>query len=76
MSPEFFLQTVLISSLLILCALVVRVPLAAQTGQSQIVAIRAGRVFDPKAGTNLANQVVLVFGNRIAVVEPAARARL
>src|SRR5579872_471404 len=38
----------------------------------QTVAILAGRLFDPKSGTNLSNQVVLVRGERIVDVGPAA----
>src|ERR1700739_5114623 len=37
----------------------------------QVVAVRAGRMFDPKSGTNLANQVVLISGERITEVGPA-----
>jgi imidazolonepropionase-like amidohydrolase len=54
--------------------------LAAPLVQSQTpasrrtVAIRAGRLFDPKSGTNLPNQVVLVEGDRIAEVGLASRA--
>jgi imidazolonepropionase-like amidohydrolase len=43
-----------------------------QTPQSQVVAVRAGRMFDPKSGTNLSNQVVLIRGDRITNVGPAA----
>jgi imidazolonepropionase-like amidohydrolase len=39
---------------------------------AQTIAIRAGRLFDPKSGTNLSNQVVLVRGERITDVGPAA----
>src|ERR1700724_1323237 len=42
---------------------------------SQIVAVRAGRLFDPKSGTNLSNQVVLVSGDRITEVGPADRVK-
>src|SRR5581483_11161633 len=38
----------------------------------QTVAIRAGRLFDPKSGQMLANQVVLIQGDRIAQVGAAA----
>src|ERR1700680_2261839 len=38
----------------------------------QVVAVRAGRMFDPKSGTNLTNQVVLISGERITDVGPAA----
>ncbi len=36
------------------------------------VVIRAGRMFDPKSGTNLMNQVIVVHGDRITEVGPAA----
>src|ERR1035438_8908376 len=36
-------------------------------------AIRAGKLFDPKSGQMLANQVVLIQGERIMGVGPAAR---
>jgi len=36
----------------------------------RVVAIRAGRLFDPKSGTNLTNQVVLITGDRITDVGP------
>jgi imidazolonepropionase-like amidohydrolase len=42
----------------------------AQTGQT--TAIRAGKLFDPKSGQMLANQVVLIEGERITGVGPAA----
>ena len=44
--------------------------------QAQTVAIRAGRLFDPKSGTNLQNQVILVTGDRITDVGPAATIRV
>jgi imidazolonepropionase-like amidohydrolase len=48
-----------------------------QTPQTpQIVAVRAGRLFDPKSGANLTNQVVLIQGDRIADVGPAARVQV
>src|SRR5438270_2488179 len=37
----------------------------------QVVAVRAGRMFDPKSGANLTNQVVLISGERITDVGPA-----
>jgi imidazolonepropionase-like amidohydrolase len=40
--------------------------------QAQTTAVRAGRLFDPKAGQMLANQVVLIQGERITQVGPAA----
>jgi imidazolonepropionase-like amidohydrolase len=38
--------------------------------RDQVIAIRAGRLFDARLGTMLANQVVLVRGERIADVGP------
>jgi imidazolonepropionase-like amidohydrolase len=38
---------------------------------SQIVAVRAGRLFDARTGTLLNNQIVLIKGDRIADVGPA-----
>lgn len=38
---------------------------------SSVVAIRAGRVFDAKAGAMLENQVILIRGDRIADVGPS-----
>ena len=40
------------------------------------VAIRAGRLFDPRTGTNLANQVIIVQGDRITDVGPADRVKI
>jgi imidazolonepropionase-like amidohydrolase len=41
--------------------------------RDQIVAIRAGHLFDPRSGNLLDNQVVLVRGERIAEVGPAVQ---
>ena len=38
---------------------------------TQVVAIRAGRLFDSRAGTLLSNQIVVVRGDRIADVGPS-----
>ena len=51
---------------------------AQQTGKylapkDQVVAIRAGRMFDAKTGTLLNNQVILVRGDRIADVGPSVQ---
>jgi imidazolonepropionase-like amidohydrolase len=43
------------------------------TPPDQVVAIRAGRLFDAKTGGMLANQVVLIRGDRIADVGPAVQ---
>ena len=40
--------------------------------QSPQTAVRAGRLFDPKSGQMLANQVVLIQGERVMQVGPAA----
>ena len=42
----------------------------------QVTAIRAGRLFDPKSGANLTNQVVLISGDRITDVGPANRVQV
>jgi len=48
-----------------------------QTPQGlRVVAVRAGRMFDPKSGINLTNQVVLIRGDRITDVGPAARVQI
>src|SRR5579871_3062897 len=41
------------------------------SAQGQVTAIRAGKMFDPKSGTNLTNQVVLISGDKITDVGPA-----
>src|ERR1700732_438818 len=48
---------------------------AAAALSAQEVAVRAGRMFDPKSGTNLTNQVVLINGDRITDVSPADRVK-
>jgi len=42
----------------------------------QGTAIRAGRLFDPRSGTNLSNYVILIQGDRIAEVGPAANVKI
>jgi imidazolonepropionase-like amidohydrolase len=42
----------------------------------QVTAIRAGKMFDPKSGTNLSNQVVLITGDKITDVGPADRVKI
>ena len=39
-------------------------------GEGQVVAVRAGRLFDARTGTMLSNQVVLIRGDRISDVGP------
>ena len=48
-------------------------PPAAQPAQPQTVAVRAGRLFDPKSGALLANQIILIHGDRITEVGPSAQ---
>jgi imidazolonepropionase-like amidohydrolase len=47
-------------------------PPAAQYPAPQIVAVRAGRLFDPTSGTMLTNQVIVIRGDRIVDVGPSA----
>src|SRR6202171_1892104 len=63
--PKYVLSAVL----LILAAV-----LSAQA--QQVTAIRAGKMFDPKSGTNLTNQVVLITGDKITDVGPADRVKV
>src|SRR6266581_4540687 len=69
-----------IFGLLILTALlapaVVRSQTPATSQAPQTTAIRAGRLFDPKSGTNLMNQVVIIKGDRVADVGPADRVQI
>src|ERR1700730_12943108 len=60
---------VLSAVLLILAAV-----LSAQA--QQVTAVRAGKMFDPKSGTNLTNQVVLITGDKITDVGPADRVKI
>lgn len=39
---------------------------------TQVTAIRAGKLFDPKSGQMLANEVVIIRGDRITDIGPAA----
>ena len=45
----------------------------APAASNTVTAIRAGRLFDSKAGTMLTNQVVLISGDRITDVGPAVQ---
>ena len=51
-------------------ALLVLSAAVAASAQGQVTAIRAGKMFDPKSGANLANQVVLITGDKITDVGP------
>jgi imidazolonepropionase-like amidohydrolase len=48
---------------------------AQQSGPRQ-VAVRAGKLFDPKSGSLLTNQVVLITGERVTEVGPAANVHI
>src|SRR6202158_5384866 len=54
--------------------LALAVGLSAQA--QQVTAVRAGKMFDPKSGTNLTNQVVLITGDKITDVGPADRVKI
>ena len=47
-----------------------------QSPPAEGVAVRAGRLFDAKAGTLLTNQVILIKGDLIADVGPADRVKI
>jgi imidazolonepropionase-like amidohydrolase len=64
------MKCVLSIALLILAAAVV------VSAQGQVTAVRAGKMFDPKSGTNLTNQVVLITGDKITDVGPADRVKI
>jgi imidazolonepropionase-like amidohydrolase len=57
-------------ALLILAAAIV------VSAQGQVTAVRAGKMFDPKSGANLTNQVVLISGDKITDVGPADRVKI
>jgi imidazolonepropionase-like amidohydrolase len=44
--------------------------LVASSAAAQVIAIRAGRLIDPEAGTVAANQVILVEGGRFSAIGP------
>jgi imidazolonepropionase-like amidohydrolase len=43
---------------------------------SEGIAVRAGKMFDARAGKNLANQIILIKGDRIVDVGPADRVKI
>lgn len=61
---------------LLLCAGLAALTIQAQTAgqhlapRDQVIAVRAGRLFDARSGVMLANQVVIVRGDRIADLGP------
>src|SRR5258708_35662124 len=50
--------------------------MAMQPPPPEGVAIRAGRLFDPRTGTNLTNQVIVIQGDRITDAGPADRVKI
>jgi imidazolonepropionase-like amidohydrolase len=48
-------------------------PPPAQVAQPQAIAVRAGRMFDARSGTLLANQVIVIRGDRITDVGASAQ---
>jgi imidazolonepropionase-like amidohydrolase len=57
-------------------ALLVLTTAAAVSAQGQVTAVRAGKMFDPKSGANLTNQVVLITGDKITDVGPADKVKI
>jgi len=62
-------------SLLSIALLILAVAVVA-SAQGQVTAVRAGKMFDPKSGANLTNQVVLISGDKITDVGPADRVKI
>lgn len=48
-------------------------PPQATVAAGQTVAVRAGRLFDPRSGSYLPNQIIVIRGDRIVEVGPAAQ---
>src|SRR5580692_9967883 len=61
-------------AIILLVLLATATPLWAQT--PKVVAVRAGHLFDSKSGQMLANQVVLINGEKITDVGPADRVQV
>src|SRR5262249_32106325 len=49
---------------------------AATPPPPKVVAVRAGKLFDPKSGSLLVNQVVVITGDRITDAGPADRVQI
>src|SRR6202162_4466798 len=64
-----------IKSVLSIAVMIFAAAMAA-SAQGQVTAVRAGKMFDPKSGTNLTNQVVLITGDKITDVGPADRVKI
>jgi imidazolonepropionase-like amidohydrolase len=51
--------------------LILTAAVAGTAQTSQVTAVRAGKMFDPKSGTNLTNQVILISGDKVTDVGSA-----
>jgi len=51
--------------------LILAATVAGNAQMAQVTAVRAGKLFDPKSGTNLTNQIVLISGDKITEVGSA-----
>src|ERR1700726_2842713 len=60
----------------VVCALVCCAAISTQAQAPQVTAIRAGRLFDSKAGKVVENQVILVEEEKISAVGPADRVQI
>ena len=69
MQTNFFLK-------LGLAILATAIAVCSQAQTTQVIAIRAGRLFDPKSDRLLTNQVVIIKGDRIVEVGSEGRARI
>jgi imidazolonepropionase-like amidohydrolase len=66
------LKTVFLAAFAAAALVAASTPAAAQA----VTAIKAGKLFDSKTGTNLPNQVIIVSGDRITDVGPAATVKI
>src|SRR6202045_3422605 len=57
-------------------ALLILAAAVAASAQGQVTAVRAGKMFDPKSGANLTNQVVLITGDKVTDVGPADKVKI
>src|SRR5437867_8409830 len=76
MREKLSLRAVRLSCLVALTIFMAALGWAQAPQSSQVVAVRAGRLFDPQSGVNLANQVVLIRGDRITDVGAANRVQI
>ena len=75
MARRLAFTTMLLSPIMLYA--VAATPLRSPIAQTpQAVALRAGRLFDPKSGAHLINQVVIIRGDRITEVGTAGRVEI